>query len=586
MQRYDFFFRQKVTEAELDAAFDGVEQRFQNWPQDHGLTGIALNADVTENAGTPNLTVDIAGTSVVYDQLGNRISWAAAQDVDVSVDENSTATAVTTPGNSKYLSIFAKFERTLSDPRLDGNSNSVFFNRAEGFTLNVVQGAEAVSPTRPALRADEILLCDILLAHGATSVVNGDIDITRRQDIFNVTSGAFNIRANNLQDFAQGMLDEFNSFTVTPLATGVTYGGGNNWADGTTNPSATVEAHLDKVIDDLAATSGSPGTAKIGSEAVTSGTVSLPAGPLNAALVSAAAQMDGKLDKTNGGTVTGTVTFDGVSSDPLIMDESNIRFDGNTANNKIIWVSHPAGQPMLEANDTSGDRVQVYDHLTSPTGRKVRLFSSYVSGGEGMEVTNNADWNGTTWDSDTGTGAIPTRVVQGELFDVQLGQFGNFNEGDWQSRFSVRADGSSTTTDVDLRDGRIQMTNATAATNPAPATTPDINALYAKNIPKAWGKITIDSSGNITSVDGFNVNTPPNPGASPNVSVTFATAMANTGYCVVTGDSIVNSNMFKIAIGSASNFIATLVDMSTGASVNLDSVGTTTTLHFTVFGTQ
>ncbi len=44
-------------------------------------------------------------------------------------------------------------------------------------------------------------------------------------------------------------------------ATAISYAGGGNWADGTTNPATTVEAQLDKVVTDLG---GSGGAAKLG----------------------------------------------------------------------------------------------------------------------------------------------------------------------------------------------------------------------------------------------------------------------------------------------------------------------------------
>ena len=47
-------------------------------------------------------------------------------------------------------------------------------------------------------------------------------------------------------------------------ASALTYAGGGNWADGTTNPATTVEGELDKIISDLAATSGAP---KVGAAA-------------------------------------------------------------------------------------------------------------------------------------------------------------------------------------------------------------------------------------------------------------------------------------------------------------------------------
>lgn len=74
-------------------------------------------------------------------------------------------------------------------------------------------------------------------------------------------------------------------------ATGITYAGGGTWADGTTNPSTTVEAQLDKIISDLAPTTGG---AKIGGAA----TAEIAAGTLNAQIADLALNW-GKLSRAN-----------------------------------------------------------------------------------------------------------------------------------------------------------------------------------------------------------------------------------------------------------------------------------------------
>jgi hypothetical protein len=42
--RKNFFFRQRVTEAELDSAFDDLEQADHNLAGDLGFTGVLANA--------------------------------------------------------------------------------------------------------------------------------------------------------------------------------------------------------------------------------------------------------------------------------------------------------------------------------------------------------------------------------------------------------------------------------------------------------------------------------------------------------------------------------------------------------------
>lgn len=250
MLKYNWFFRQKVTEAELDGAFEGVEQALLNLMLDCGLIGITSGAVVTENTGTPNLTVDISGPASIYDQLGQRISWTPTQDVDCSVDENSISTAVAAPGNEKWLSIFAEYVRVQSDPRLDGEGNTVQFVQSDSFVINVAQGAEAVIPTatRPALRGDQILLADVYLINGQTQILNADVFTNRRQWMFATSGISPEIGVGTAEEAIQELASRIDSAND---ASGVAYAGGPAWHDGTTNPATNVEAQLDKMLTEL-----------------------------------------------------------------------------------------------------------------------------------------------------------------------------------------------------------------------------------------------------------------------------------------------------------------------------------------------
>jgi hypothetical protein len=55
--------------------------------------------------------------------------------------------------------------------------------------------------------------------------------------------------------------DHVNQASSAHAASAISYAGGGNWADGTTNPAATVEAQFDKIFTDLG---GSGGAAKVG----------------------------------------------------------------------------------------------------------------------------------------------------------------------------------------------------------------------------------------------------------------------------------------------------------------------------------
>src|ERR1700687_1922497 len=125
--RLDYYFRQRVTEAELDLGFAELEQADQNLAADLGFVGVLANAVVSQHAPVPDLTVDVSGPGAILDGLGQRIFFSALQNVDASKDENGVSTGVSGAGKEKGVSVFVKFDRALSDPRVDGNSLTVFF---------------------------------------------------------------------------------------------------------------------------------------------------------------------------------------------------------------------------------------------------------------------------------------------------------------------------------------------------------------------------------------------------------------------------------------------------------------------------
>lgn len=265
MDRKDYYFRQLLTEAELDAGFEDAEVADRALMADQALDGVFQGGEVGEQLA-PTLSVDVAGPGLCYDQLGRRVYWMTEQAVDCSQDELTAPTAVITPGNAKVLTIFAEFDRTLSDERTDGNSAQVFFERSESVRFNVVQGAEAVAglEVAPSLRADQLALADVTLIFGQASILNADIDsLTRRQDAFVLTGAPNNEREGTVRTILQAFQDQINDF-INSGSSLIGYAGGGPWADGTLNPATNMEAQLDKIISDLATGTGS---AKIRSDA-------------------------------------------------------------------------------------------------------------------------------------------------------------------------------------------------------------------------------------------------------------------------------------------------------------------------------
>lgn len=260
MERLSFYFRQKVTAGELNEALDNAEDADTAALRDSALTGVVSGMAVTAQS-SPNMTVQI-GQGVAYDHTGLRINIPSTQTVNCAQDESAVSTTVLTTGNEKYLSIFVVADRVLSDPRTDGNSQTVYFRQGLTYRLRVVQGAESPAGTAvaPSLDPDAILLADVLLPFGAATVTNGMISVTRRQDVFTSVGTARTVRTGTAAAAVASLNVNYNNH-VLGLAdahpgTTIAYGGGGNWKDGTTNPATTVEAQLDKIVSDLATNGG------------------------------------------------------------------------------------------------------------------------------------------------------------------------------------------------------------------------------------------------------------------------------------------------------------------------------------------
>lgn len=293
--RLDFYFRQRVTEAELDLAFALLEQADRNLSSDIGVFGLVHGADAAPHTPVADLTIHLSAPAVGYDRLGQRIFFGTEQRVDCSVDDAGLPTAVAAVGKERWLGVFLRFDRLLSDPRTDGNSQQVYFRRDESFQLVVRQGAEANAGAaqKLALQPDELLVCDVLRRFGQTQLVAGDLDASRRQsfkfvtgDAVEVVSGAWAAIAPAVPtvqaafDAADELLAEHFRGTAH-LHTAAHVAATPHGFLAATN----VQAALDELVDDLAtSTAGSPGALRVGADAVAGAPNALPAGTVDSQL--------------------------------------------------------------------------------------------------------------------------------------------------------------------------------------------------------------------------------------------------------------------------------------------------------------
>lgn len=223
MHRKNFFFRQEVTEGELDSCINEAEVADRLIVKEILQKGVISGLGVTQ-AASPNISVLIAA-GYGYDADGQRLYIPNQQPLSLTTDSNGVSTSVASGGNAKVVSIFLQFTRALSDPRTDGNSIPVYFKEDESFALIVRQGAEATSGSEvaPGLESDKILLADIKRTFGQTQILNADINPTaytnRRQDAFvGQDGGLTEWRTGKLETVISLLRDAVNDRIITPTA--------------------------------------------------------------------------------------------------------------------------------------------------------------------------------------------------------------------------------------------------------------------------------------------------------------------------------------------------------------------------------
>jgi len=293
--RTDFYFRQRVTEAELNLAFELLEKADRNLAADIGVYGIISGAEPSEHQPVPDLTVDLVAPGRAYDHVGQRIFFGADQTVDCAVDHAGIPTDVSSSSNERWLGVFLKFDRLLSDPRTDGNSQQVLFRRDESFQVIVRQAAEGpigAAPKVP-LVEDELLVCDVLRRAGQTQILDADIDISRRQafvfaqgDAVEIISGIWNILKPAVNT-VQSALDEVDAELNDHFgATARRHGAADiDYAPHGFVAGDNLQAALNELIDDLSTSaSGNPGSKQVGADAATGTPHALPSGNVDGQL--------------------------------------------------------------------------------------------------------------------------------------------------------------------------------------------------------------------------------------------------------------------------------------------------------------
>lgn len=268
MNLFDFYFKQIVTQSVMDWAFEQAEtsDHFQN--VDSLSVGIMEGFEVNENNLGADMSVDVL-QGVAYSLGGSRIdNQTSLQNQACDVDEYGVDTTVQTAGNEKWLSVFARFDRRLEDPAIDGNNLQVYTRQYEDCEIIVRQGAEATSGTaaKPALISGAVLLADVQLSYGQTTIQNSHINYDRRQDWMRYVGANIGEKTfGNPHDAITEVFDILDGWAASGSPFSFTEDWGFSYpVEGPTPPITTVSEALNAIPYDLGRTTGRIGAYLIG----------------------------------------------------------------------------------------------------------------------------------------------------------------------------------------------------------------------------------------------------------------------------------------------------------------------------------
>lgn len=202
----------------------------------------------------------------------------------------------------------------------------------------------------------------------------------------------------------------------------------------------------------------------------------------------------------------------------------------------LLWEMNPTG-------GTFTSKIRIY------TGVAFTLASAYRP----VVITVNAYWDGTDWDFDDSSEEA-TRIELGQygiyFYSKDAGSTAPWTDSNWTNPatdayeyFSVY-NSTNGNAQVILNNARIAIENSDVETNPAYTVTPLANALYAKNIAKAFSYFGLNA-GTVVGEDGFNLQTGTVGATLP---LNFNRAMANANYAVVIGVDNIGATGFYFPV--------------------------------------
>lgn len=181
------------------------------------------------------LDINLHLTGASYRHASTDVDAAAIAGTPVTLPIGTTASQLATLlGDLNQHINGSAFQHAATDVTADALTGSPFSVPA-GSVQSVLQGIE-----------------DDLNTH-LTTASGAHVDTEIQSDP--IADLPLSLLGTNVRDQLTRLLDLINNPT-TVTAAAVTYAGGSDWKDGTTNPSTDVETQLDKIITDLIADAG------------------------------------------------------------------------------------------------------------------------------------------------------------------------------------------------------------------------------------------------------------------------------------------------------------------------------------------
>lgn len=222
MDMKDFYHGQRVSESDLDAAFQYVEDMEHLMAQDWGMApalataspdctvygGIQSGGVVTKNSPTKvNVTAcvgrDTSGRYVYCPASTVLLTRQGATTEGESTDATGSGALVAIV-NEAWMSLWLVYDESLSDPRTDATGSTVYFDIEESFHFHLALGTDAAVATVPAtLVNNRLLLADILLdAAGEIRSILGNDAICGTNEEFDDLGAPYNGMSGRRADWA------------------------------------------------------------------------------------------------------------------------------------------------------------------------------------------------------------------------------------------------------------------------------------------------------------------------------------------------------------------------------------------------